>query len=295
MFDTMAAVEEIVSRSALPSVRAWSTPPSQSTPATPATPATVRGRTLLGTGALPVGAPLGDLFPDHQLRRGSVLGLTGRGGSVSLLLALVSGAMATGSWAAVVAVPTLGVEAAADLGAPLDHLALVPEPGDRWPEVVGALLDAMDLVAVAPPGRCRPADGRRLAARARERRSVLVVVEPAAPGPAKPASAWPEPVDLHLEVTSATWDGLDGGDGALRRRHVTVRSSGRRSASRQRAVALWLPAADGRLQVADTLPELVPRNPLQPKATPHAQPGDTLQGAARPGVAGAGRRQLLER
>jgi len=196
---------------------------------------------------LPVHPALTRLFPDGMLRRGSVLGITGRRGSVALLLALISQPTTEGSWAAIVGIPALGIEAASALGVPLDHLVLVPDPGGRWPEVVGVLLDAVDLVAIGLPSTCRAADARRLAARARERRSVLAVVTP----PKLQTLRWPEPIDLQLQVTSAIWDGLAVGDGVLRRRQVVVQSSGRRSAGRERTVQLWLPTAEGHLAAVD--------------------------------------------
>jgi len=47
--------------------------------------------------------------------------------------------------------PDLGLLAAYELGVDLERLALVPEPGPDWPQVVAALLDGIDVVVVAPP------------------------------------------------------------------------------------------------------------------------------------------------
>ena len=80
---------------------------------------------------------------------------------------------------------------------------------------------------------------RRLVARARERRSVLVVV----PGRA----GWPDPPDLHLTVGEARWDGAGTGEGFLSLRKMTVTAAGRRSASRPRHRQLWLPSTTGAL------------------------------------------------
>jgi len=215
------------------------------------------GVPLAGTRLLPIAPVLAPLLPEPGLQRGTVLsvsGAGGAGGATSLLCALVAQAMAEGSWAAVVGLPALGLEAAARLGLRLDHLALVPDPGPHWAEVVGVLVDSLDVVAVVP-GRCRPADARRLAARARERGALLVVACPAGVG-GRGAGRWPEAVDLRLEVGGSRWDGLGTGDGTLRRRSVTVRSSGRRAAARERRVRLWLPSPDGRPE--PDLPEVAP-------------------------------------
>lgn len=168
---------------------------------------------------LPVVPALGALLPGGGLRRGSVAAVTG---STSLLLALVAGASAAGSWVAAVGLPDLGAVAAHGLGVALERLALVPDPGPQWPTVAGALLDAVDLVVVRPPARMRPADARRLRAKARERGSVLVA-----------HGAWPEGADLRLAVTGRRWTGLATGHGYLRACEVDVVVSGRGAAARQ--------------------------------------------------------------
>lgn len=232
------------------------------TSATPEkTPGSTRGFSgewhLNAPRGLPVHPALTSLFPEGMLRRGSVLGITGPGSSVALLLALVAQVTAEGSWAAVVGLPALGIEAAAALGVPLHRLVLVPDPGARWPEAVAVLLDALDLVALGIPPACRATDARRLAARARERRSVLAIVTPptiaSEQAPPLPAQGirWPEPVDLLLQVTSTTWEGLAAGDSTLLRRQVTIRSSGRRSAGQERTVGLWLPGTEGSVTPVD--------------------------------------------
>ena len=215
------------------------------------------GVPLAGTRLLAVAPPLAPLLPDAGLRRGTVLAVAGGGGTTSLLASLVAGTMAEGSWVGVVGLPALGLEAASRLGLRLDHLALVPSPGAHWAEVVGTLVDSLDVVAVVPPGRCRPGDARRLAARARERGTVVVVVGSRA--------SWSEPVDLRLEVGPSTWHGLGSGDGTLQRRSVTVRSFGRRAGARERRVRLWLPDPDGGA-VPDEREALAPGPAREPAA-----------------------------
>ncbi len=200
---------------------------------------------------LPVLPELQPLFPDQGIRPGSVLALnTGSPGSTSLLLALLAGPTTRGAWTAVVGCPALGLESAAELGAEISRLALVPSPGDRWPEVVATLLDGCDLVAVVPPGRPRPRDARRLVARARERGSALVVLETGGP-----FARWPEPVDLTLDVMTVSWEAFGQEHGTLDRRQMTVRSVGRRAGSRERRARLWLPGPDGRVHPAPAAPQ----------------------------------------
>jgi hypothetical protein len=93
---------------------------------------------------------------------------------------------------------------------------------------------------------------RRLVARARERRAVLVVV----PGRA----GWPEPPDLQLRIDDVTWEGVDAGEGHLCRRRMTVTATGRRSAARPTRRRLWLPGPDGAVSPVDD-----PGHPLLPQ------------------------------
>jgi hypothetical protein len=180
--------------------------------------------------ALPVPAPLAPLLPGEHLRRGSTVAVHR---SVALALALVAEASASGSWVAAVGLPDLGVVAAAEAGIALDRLALVPAPTRKnWAAVVATLLDAIDVVLVRPPAGVRAADTRRLAARARERGSVLVPL----------GDGWTDPVDLHLAVTASRWRGLGQGHGRLEARWVEVAAAGRGAAARERHVHLWLPA-----------------------------------------------------
>ena len=111
-----------------------------------------------------------------------------------------------------------------------------------------------DVVQVDGSARVRDGDARRLAARARERGSVLVRVGAGravtlASGRRPAASGWPEGPDLGLEVVSARWDGLGDGHGRLTRRVVTVEATGRRGAARPRRVDLLLPGPGGGLGV----------------------------------------------
>jgi len=201
-----------------------------------------------GERPLPVLPPLAPLLPHGALRRGSTVVVQG---SPSLLLALLAGPSQAGSWCAVVGMPALGLAAAAEMGVALDRFPLVPAPGAGWATVTAALLDALDVVAVAPPGRgVRDGDARRLAARARQRGSVLVPFGVRAGG-------W-EGADLWLAVRDTRWGGLGAGHGHLRARQAEVRGEGRGPAARPRRAWLWLPAPDGGVSPAAPGPAVVP-------------------------------------
>lgn len=187
---------------------------------------------------LAVPEPLAGVFLRGGLRPGSVVAVSG---ARSLLMALLAGVGAGGGWCATVGLPDLGAAAAAELGIPLDRLACVPRPGARWAAVVGALLGAVDAVAVGPGAPVRAGEARRLAARAREGGSALLV------------EGGVDGADVRLSVQPGGWVGLARGQGRLAARQVVVRAEGKGVAGRVRSVRLWLPGPDGGIAPADEL------------------------------------------
>lgn len=179
---------------------------------------------------LPVRPELAELLPWQGLRCGSTISVRG---STSLLLALLSAATASGSWAAVVGASGVGVLAAAELGVAVRRLALVPRPGAERGAVVAALLEGVDLVAVYPGAGMRPELARRLSARARHHRAVLL-----------PVGEWPG-VDLALRCVHGSWTGMDSGYGYLRARRMTVEARGRGAAARPVRRNVLLPGESG--------------------------------------------------
>jgi hypothetical protein len=192
---------------------------------------------------LPVHPDLAALFPWGGLRRGVTVAVRG---STSLLFALLASPTETGSWAAVVGMPDLGLGAAAELGVAVERLALVRHPGAALSSVVAALLDGVDLVAVTP-GQLTESHARRLSARARHRGAVLLSVGP-----------WPG-ADLELTQASATWTGLGDGHGYLATRESHLLAHGRGAASRPRRLAVRLPASTGALSPALPRVTVLPR------------------------------------
>ncbi len=192
-------------------------------------PGVERHRGPAGEQLLPVIPGLASLFPEGGLRRGSTVTVAD---STSLLLALLSGASRSGAWCAVVGMASFGAVAASESGIALDRLALVAQPGAAWQSVTAALLDAFEMVAVCPSTRVSSTDARRLAARARERGSLLV-----------PLGPW-EGADLRLSVTRQHWNGLGDGHGYLRGHQAEIHAEGRGSFARPRQVQLWLAGED---------------------------------------------------
>jgi hypothetical protein len=189
---------------------------------------------MAGERTLPVIDALAPLL-GGGLRRGATVAVTG---STAVLLAVLAGPSAAGSWCAAVGLPCLGAVAAAELGVALQRLALVPAPGPDWAAVTAALIDGFDVVAVGVPPRVRAGDARRLAARARERGAVLV-----------PVGDWPG-ADVHVRAGPSRWMGLGDGHGRLRARSINVVVQGRGAAARPRHGRLWLPGPDETISTA---------------------------------------------
>ena len=213
---------------------------------------------LSGQRVLPVPETLAPLFPWGGIQKGTSLSVGGNGGW-SLAMAVMAEALGSEGWLAVVGVPDLGLVAASEFGVRLDRVIVVETPPlHLWPTVVAALLEAVDVVAIAPDNRVGPRDARRLTARAREQGSILLHLDH--------ASTWPYVVDLGLEATVDRWQGLGFGHGCLQARLATVTATGRRSANRPSTLSVWLPGRDGRL--APAVPgTAVPTGTAAPAAT----------------------------
>jgi hypothetical protein len=205
--------------------------------------AAVAPTTLARQRTLPVADPLRPLLPDGGLVRGRAIACRGVA-ATSLTLALAADAIAAGSWLAVVDVPWLGVEAAAELGVPLERLVRV-EPataGDAtsWADLVAAVLDGFELVVTRVPRRVNAGVLRRVQSRIQAREAVLLAVGD--PGPLT--------ADVAMEVVVPVWEGVEEGAGHLRGRRVTVVASGRRI-PRPRRAELWLPGPGGVVAAVD--------------------------------------------
>jgi hypothetical protein len=117
---------------------------------------------------------LADSLP-VQLPRGTVAVLSG---ARSLLLGMVAAVTAAGGNVAIVGQPDIGLLAAAEMGADLSRLAVIPDPGTDPVEVAAVLIDGMDLVVLGLGGRRVPQTrARAVAARARLKGCTLLVTD----------------------------------------------------------------------------------------------------------------------
>ncbi|MFE5289098.1 hypothetical protein ACFRAQ_29375 [Nocardia sp. NPDC056611] len=195
---------------------------------------------------LPVPAALENLLPDGGLAKGSVVVYNGAGSLISGLLAAVTSA---GGHAAVVGLPRLGLLAAAEMGARLDRLAVVSDPGPDPLEVASVLLDGLDLVVLGLNGLAVPMSRARiLAARARGKNSTLMVTNGSWSGPA-----------LHIDTRVAGYSGLGRGCGRLRTVRLDVSVRGR--SAQPRLGHLSLSPADGRVEWVSTADPAAPAEP----------------------------------
>src|SRR6476620_436838 len=135
-------------------------------------------RTTLDSKLTPTHEALADLLPDGGLKEGAAYSVSP---SSALVMALLAGPSAAGSWCGVIGMPEFGVEAAESMGLDLDRLVLVPHPGDQWLTVTASIADALGVVVVKPGRAAGDAAVARLAGRLRERGSTLLVI-----------GAWPQ-------------------------------------------------------------------------------------------------------
>jgi hypothetical protein len=210
--------------------------------------------TKLDSRLIPTHPAIAELLPGGGLKQGAMYALDSalnghslNGHSATLLLALLAGPSAAGSWCGVVGVPEFGIEAAATFGIDLDRLVLVPHPGDQWLAVTAAVADVMTVVVTRPPRAASDASLSRLSARLRQRGSTLIVLA------GSTVKAWPQAEAL-LSLTESDWSGIGDGFGHLAARQVTVTVSTRLGGP-PRSARLWLP--DPELQFSAVSPSTV--------------------------------------
>jgi membrane protein implicated in regulation of membrane protease activity len=175
---------------------------------------------------------IAELLPGGSLKQGASYSVES---STTLLMALLAGPSAAGSWCGVVGVPEFGVEAAAGFGIDLGRLVLVPHPGEHWLAVTSAIADVLTIVVARPSARVSDGSIARLAARIRQRGATMIVL-----------GSWPQS-EAMLSVSDSSWEGIGSGHGYLSARQVTVTVS-TRSGGRPRSTRLWLPDAEQRFR-----------------------------------------------
>lgn len=210
--------------------------------------------------ALAVPSQLNELLPGG-IQRGAVIQVTG---SAALMLEMVAAADCEQLWTAVVGQPLIGILAAAEMGVDLSRLILVPTPGPDAASVLAALLDGVDILVVGPEADLGPSERRRLAARARERGTVIIASSP-----------W-SGAHVELNVTGVRWRGISSGTGRLHSRELLVERAGRGSAAQRARVEVILPS--GALPDSHPTHTTHPNTPVLPAQTSEPIPELRLVG-----------------
>ena len=189
-----------------------------------------RASLLTGASSAPIDDPVAPL--SIAAEPGRVLGLVGHAGSglTRLGLSLLTSASKRGMVAAVDVRGWLCPVAAWEVGIDPERLVIVRCQERRsWPRVTASLLEGFPVVYAEVPAHTADADLRRLGALARARRAALVL---------RPVSGDLPSGVLHLrvEATGVRWEGADRGHGALLRRRLILRASGKGARGIERVV-----------------------------------------------------------
>lgn len=169
---------------------------------------------------MPETSPASGWYPQAELAplpRGTVAVVAG---ARSLSLSMVAAVTAAGGHAAIVGQPDVGLLAAAEMGADLSRIAVIPEPGADPVEVAAVLMDGMDLVVLGLGGRSVSATrARAVLARARQKGCTLLVTG----GNWQGASARLEATVCGYEITAQGRPGF----GRIGRVRLATRARGR--------------------------------------------------------------------
>ena len=175
---------------------------------------------------LPTSVDCADLFAEGGLVRGRTLSFAGPA-ATTVMLRLVAAAVEAGGWMAVIDVPSLGLDAASELGIALERVVAVDTrcagganetDAAVWADVVAAAADGFEVLVTRIPGEVRPATLRKVVTRLQQRGVVMLVVGD--PGPLV--------CDGVLDTDHQVWSGVGVGWGRLEHRVVDVTASGRR-------------------------------------------------------------------
>lgn len=156
-------------------------------------------------------------------------------GSPTMLLGLIAQITSGGGHVAVIGLPRLGLIAAAEMGAALDRVVWIPDPGPDPEAVAAVLIDGMDLVVLDPArAEVPPTRARAITARVRRSAARLLVVD----------ARWPG-ADIRIDAQVTECVGLGRGHGRISGLELTVGVRGRAQAPR--GLRLALGAEGGRL------------------------------------------------
>ncbi len=220
---------------------------------------------------LPVPECMETIF-EGGLRRGTSVVVRGESGATSLALALCAGVTRGGLWVGCLNVGSantgpsnagssgrglssrglsntgsLGWATAQEMGADLHRVVSVEVPEDDISTAAAVMVDVFDMVLCDSPRGVSASSARRLAARARERGCVMVILGDRLDRlcsrgfEVDDMAFWPEATDAVLDVEDVSWGGLGRGEGRLRQHRIRVGISGRRGMAMRRSTEIRLP------------------------------------------------------
>jgi hypothetical protein len=206
---------------------------------------------LLTADALAVTPEVGELIGRQALDRSQWITCEGQG-SFSLAAAMLSAATQQGSWLAILATPTLGVEAISELGVDLGRVVAVDadlESPMQWADRVVACSDGFDLVLTTMPTHIPDRIWRSMSQRTRRNGTVVVGLYTTGSHSTGSHSTGSHStgsqstgshstgshstgdlrgVDLRCRVVGSVWEGLGRGSGRFVARRLQVEVAARR-------------------------------------------------------------------
>ncbi|WP_278314589.1 hypothetical protein [Lolliginicoccus levis] len=169
---------------------------------------------MVERGTLPVPAPLREAIPGGGLAHGTTCVFSG---TPLVLMGVLAEVTRAGGHAALLGLPDLGLLAAAEMGADLRRIALIPRPGQDPAQIISVLVEGMDLVVIGPGGLdVAPARARAINARLRGKKTVLAVL----------GSEWPG-ARTTIAAHVRRYAGVSRGRGRLRSLELLVTVEGR--------------------------------------------------------------------
>lgn len=170
----------------------------------------------------PVGSALQGLFARGGLPPGEVVSIDGRA-VLSLALACCAETTRDGGWCAGIGLGAPAAAAMQDMGVDLSRFVRLDTPAQDWMRVTSILLESFDVLVVAPGFSASAGDRARIAAKLRDSRATLILLNGA--GAVKDrGSAFPGSSE-RLTVLEESWEGTDSGTGRLRSRTLRLRSA----------------------------------------------------------------------
>lgn len=182
---------------------------------------------------LGLGEVLSPLFPDGGLRVGASYRISH---TPALFSAIAAEATRQGVRCVVIGMPTLGLEFTRRLGADLEHLILIPQPGPRLIDIISAVSEVVPLVLCAAPIRASEKAAARLASRLRDRACTFLTT-----------GSWQQAY-ASIECHDPRPHGIGKGWGVITEQAVMVTVQQR--TGEHRTAHVLLPGTSGQLEMA---------------------------------------------